>query len=975
MHRLLRLSFLAVLLGIFIINEGNAQLPQIYVSGKIQPNEVRVFLKDTVYVIDQSLVVGGTLIIEPGTTILFNPNGRLIDSVGGRIIADGFASSFYKPSPNNLVPLPGHPNNFLNCTGYSDLTYFLYKSTVPGAADSTIKPSTKREKSVNSDKWNYIFNVRLDLSDRRIKNLQVPVTTTDPIITYEEAIVYSAARLQNPDPIMNNFPYNSDRVNFNEARIKFVGQKINSFSREWGHIIILPGARAAFFRNCDFENFRKDTTVDRVEVSPIYSATSFPATDFLPQTPTNNDIVNYVNELNYSLNDFTNGGGGAITTFSSRTWLIDCEFKNNFARNQGGAIQFLQTITNFNMSKTGFMPNYFVTPTETYSPTKNPVLTEKDGAPSSYNNSLLLIDKIDEPGLLEPITDQNRQAWDDGRISILLGRIRNLKFTNNKVLLSNIITINQGGTQIVTDDTLHPALNQEQGRNFAVGGAIYLEGRTPIEVGFGINDTINLNNGTGISFLPDRFDCIGNQAINYQDLNTTWTYGALGGAICTANATSLIVAGNFESNKTNTPYIKDNATSKPEDVKDYSRGGGIYSISFLSPVRLQVRGGTNRSARNNSTIFLTNESGVGGAICMDNVQATWNNNEALIIGGNDVKNTSAPSFLNPRDFGYDIKFSNNNATIFGGAIYTEKNLSINGAGGVAGTTLVGYGGLFPILFEKNTARYAGGALNINFAAITPTSRNAQIIRTIFSENKAGYDDLTATENKKSIRGGGAIYSIDGEVNIVKAVNFFKNKVRNGNGGAIAIVRPVPTTKRNFVTDLDAVSNGYITPSNDVFTSKSTTLAADQRMLTSFFGNEAFAEPEMMATENGTGTTQVEVPGTIIRNLKLNATVFTTDSTGFAVASDGTFMKITQSGKKWEYIDISIPLNDVAVLGNTVFVVGRNGCALKSNNQGTTWTSIGAGVIAPYTLNAIKINGIGIGFIVGDNGKIYQTTDG
>jgi hypothetical protein len=44
--------------------------------------------------------------------------------------------------------------------------------------------------------------------------------------------------------------------------ITFIGQPQNENSREYGHIVVMPGARAAFFRNCSFERIKKDTTVD-----------------------------------------------------------------------------------------------------------------------------------------------------------------------------------------------------------------------------------------------------------------------------------------------------------------------------------------------------------------------------------------------------------------------------------------------------------------------------------------------------------------------------------------------------------------------------------------------------------------------------------------------------------------------------------------------------------------------------------------
>ena len=184
-------------------------------------------------------------------------------------------------------------------------------------------------------KYNYVFNVMLNKVNRSVGNLHyngeigIPNPEDAQIITFEEAMMFYAARL-NIDPDMDNRlninPWkrlNNKDVDIEPAQIKFIGQPFN-VSREWGHIIILPGARGAFFRNCLFDGFRKDTTVDR---TPLYA-----------EAPAGTNLA----MLNQAMRMYTNGSGGAITTFSSRTWLLDCEFTNNMSRFRGGALQILQ---------------------------------------------------------------------------------------------------------------------------------------------------------------------------------------------------------------------------------------------------------------------------------------------------------------------------------------------------------------------------------------------------------------------------------------------------------------------------------------------------------------------------------------------------------------------------------------------------------------------------------------------------------
>ena len=176
MHRLLRLSFLMVLLGIIAFSEASAQLkPQVFISGRVAPDDVRVLVKDSAYVVDKEYVIGGTLLIEPGTEIYFYPQGSLIDSVGGRIIADGFAQAEYVANPtvpaamnpyssSEEVIYPDYPqgkNNPFDYQDYADLNYFVYNTAYSMNDNSngrTIELLTERDITVNSAKYHHIFH-------------------------------------------------------------------------------------------------------------------------------------------------------------------------------------------------------------------------------------------------------------------------------------------------------------------------------------------------------------------------------------------------------------------------------------------------------------------------------------------------------------------------------------------------------------------------------------------------------------------------------------------------------------------------------------------------------------------------------------------------------------------------------------------------------------------------------------------------
>lgn len=125
MHRWFRLS---TLLALFVLATGVsvAQLPVKDVAGRIAQNDVRIFVRDTLYRISGPYIVAGSLVIEPGTTVEFLPNGRLIDSVGGRIIADGRARANYSGTNYTNVFRPTGALAY----DYSDPAYFMSNAAV-----------------------------------------------------------------------------------------------------------------------------------------------------------------------------------------------------------------------------------------------------------------------------------------------------------------------------------------------------------------------------------------------------------------------------------------------------------------------------------------------------------------------------------------------------------------------------------------------------------------------------------------------------------------------------------------------------------------------------------------------------------------------------------------------------------------------------------------------------------------------------
>ncbi len=967
MQRLIRLCVLMAFAFILSSSSGYAQ-KTVKISGRIAPGDVRVFVKDSIYTVEREYVVGGTLIIEPGTTVYFHPNGRLIDSTGGRIIADGFAEATYTANPHGIDPLgiAGTPQNPSSWTGYADLDYFLFDGNNSPSPDviRTIDVTTVRDKSVHPNKYNYLFNVVLNRTTRQLNELNplnAASVISNPnleIITFEEAIMLVAGRLNqdpNNDVNLNVKPWSrigGSSVNVVQDKIRFVGQPINNVSLEWGHVIVLPGARSAFFRNATFENFKKDTTVDS---DPLYD-----------QSGANSNWA----AVNKKINMLTNGSGGAITTFSSRTWLLNVEFSGNKARFKGGALQLLQAPSEIPAT---IARNQINAAVGTYASNKNPNITDRDGNPSSIivANPIPAIDLIDEAGA-EPLTDYARMAHDDGRLALYLGRMRNLTFNDNKVQLANYgqTTVGTPPVKIVSDLLNEPAMYPQVYGNTAFGGAVYMSGtegqeNRKIDVGFGINNSIMIN-GAEVDFdNSDTFVANGNEANNYQSNGSS--AGSRGGAIYAGRYTSLQVAGHFEGNKTGAKFLTDETVGSVAGL--YSMGGAIYVENSLN--RLFVKGGPARESASNPTRFEGNTSGAGGAIYVDG-----NSNPVLttIIGGSD-------NLLRTRDYGYDIQFNNNTAISWGGAIYSKRQGTITGAGGINASELIGYGGKFPVRFEGNSAGYAGGAVHFQIpTADNPPyfQRAVQLSRTMFLNNTVGMN--VADKNLGQLRGGGAVYSSGGDLNLVKGVEFNGNTVYNGNGGALSMVEPFNLNRRYFVSDADNISYDSkdvavgMSSRDDVFTyGDIINFPPDSRMLTQFKGNQAISEARAIE-EMGSGSTQF-AEGVFRTRSPFLSNFFTSDQTGYAVGLFGTIVKFKNGGETWEYptSNTNHRLTDVEfVNASTGYIVGAQGIMKKSTDAGSTWFNINTNTLNQFNdFYSIGQNDL---YAVTNNGLIYESHD-
>ena len=854
MRRLLRLGTL--LLAIMLMAGASyAQKPRVQVSGRIAANHVRVFTKDSVYEVSGTYMIAGTLLIEPGTEVVFLDNGRLIDSVGGRLLADGEMQASY----TNAAPGVGVP--------YNSWSYFTRPNVV--------SVNTKEELTVAAGKRNIVFNLVVDTVKRKIVNLKNMVDGSENsvytsegdagyVVSPEKAMMYLMSRLYSDDDIVRFSPWRRAgglTPNISRAQIVFRGQAVNDYSREWGHIIVLPGARAAYFRNVVFKDFRKDTTVDNrgyydtANVAPGVSAA--------------------ISQLNKDILKLTNGAGGALTSFSARTWLVDCQFINNMARFRAGALQMVQPPFGV-----GAYPDTTGIGIGNYMLDKNPNITNPDGTLLGYqgggyfdttdfrkiNSRILKLDELDIDAVpsTEPTISQNnaaRQSVDDPRIGVLLGRVRRLTFDNNRVLVSLVDTLKTGTRRVLVDDTSrivpldYDGANISDWKNQAFGGAMYIGGRftdeyRKIEIGLGVNDSIRVDGSNPFAKIrfneKDFVKFINNKVVNRQD--GLLSRGAKGGALYIGAYTSVIINGEFRNNSATTPYLL------PKNSADYALGGAIFHENSLC--RLQVRGSSVQG-----TDFVNNRASSGGAIYVDgNTDSTF----SPIIGGSDLNRPLI------RDYGRRINFENNAALAHGGAIFTKRNMTVYGAGGFINDLPLAqsYGPGFSINFLRNRAGYSGGAVAIHLPSIEPpvpaSQRVCRFVRADFRENVVGQIGINPTiEEQKFIRGGGGIYSMNADLNLVKAVLFENNKALSSNGGAIAMVHPRTSSDRLFISDADffvinpnsgVIDRASFIATDSIFNNKQVSaVPADVRMLTRFINNSADINPDPSLM--GTGTTQ------------------------------------------------------------------------------------------------------------------------
>jgi predicted outer membrane repeat protein len=107
-------AFLLSLVFLGVAQEAKSQYI-VEVSGYLTPGQTRVFhyrtpnnsQTDTIYRISGNYSISGTLIVQAGAEVHFLPGGRIVDSVGGSIIANGFGLVPGDPNPLRRILFRG----------------------------------------------------------------------------------------------------------------------------------------------------------------------------------------------------------------------------------------------------------------------------------------------------------------------------------------------------------------------------------------------------------------------------------------------------------------------------------------------------------------------------------------------------------------------------------------------------------------------------------------------------------------------------------------------------------------------------------------------------------------------------------------------------------------------------------------------------------------------------------------------------
>lgn len=394
-----------------------------------------------------------------------------------------------------------------------------------------------------------------------------------------------------------------------------------------------------------------------------------------------------------------------------------------------------------------------------------------------YNNSTLIVKNATlKNGKIATTNDKGAVTGSGGAINNLTDsvyQITNCKFQNNSA--NNV----GGAIYAISNGSSSYVLNSEfYGNTAGVGGAIYghnSSSTTVTSCTFKENESTSTHGGA----IYSRASLTVDDCVFESNKSTSW-----GGALMleTANGNGTVTASRFYDNSA-------------------TYGGGLgISAATLNINSCEIgKESSGNEATNGGAIYVAGSGTVNLTVENQNTYKSLNYNTAT-KGGAIFNNAGSVSVS-----GYT--FTNNSATLNGGAIYTKSLLDIDvcefksntsnaDGGAIMLDTVNGNGTVTASKFYQNVA-INGGALSIEAATLNVTSCE------IGKENLAN----TATTN------GGAIYVGSGSANLTVDSQYeYKSLNYNTatNGGAICVSEgAVSVDGYTFKNNLASTSGGAI----------------------------------------------------------------------------------------------------------------------------------------------------------------------
>ena len=256
-----------------------------------------------------------------------------------------------------------------------------------------------------------------------------------------------------------------------------------------------------------------------------------------------------------------------------------------------------------------------------------------------------------------------------------------------------------------------------------------------------------------------------------------------GGAILTGDVSNETLTLNA-----NLKEIKNSIFENNKATDESGGGGAIMNYQLTNTLNVNSSSFNSNSANNGGAIFNT------GSLAVSN--STFTNNTAQRTGGAIANISDTKQKVNANLTVQNSNFYNNQSDMAGGAIYTDSSLTV-----------------------KNSNFY-----------------NNRTNKTVSDENSKGNEESSGL-------GGGAIFSLMGDLNIEEAS--FANNETNGNGGAVYSFVGTQSIKNSDFTGNKAEQDGGAIYALSLDNSQETTTITDSN----FINNTAVKNGGAISLEN------------------------------------------------------------------------------------------------------------------------------